>query len=149
MARYSVAFSKTTTAAAGPICDFRTAAKGAILWEIWVSAETAVSGTLGLVRVSNAGTTPGGDTVPQAEDYSNTRACTVHCYTTYGTEPTQNAVYLRRCALPATVGSTLIWTFPQGITIPPSGDTATLNGVLLRQVSTAAVTYSVHAVLEE
>lgn len=150
MGRYAVAFSKTTGAAAGIICDIRTTtAKDVRLWEIWVSAETAVAGTVGLVRSTGAGTTPGGDTVPVVEDYSNTRTAATHCYTTYATEPTQAAVYLRRCALSASVGSGCIWTFPEGIVIPTSTDTATANGLLLRQLSTAAVTYAVHVVIEE
>jgi len=150
VARYTVAFSKTTGAAAGPICDIRpAAAKDCRVWELAIFAETAVAGTVGLVRSTNAGTTPGGDTVPQAEDYSNTRACTVHCYTTYATEPTQASVYLRRAVLAATVGSGVVWTFPEGIVVPTSTDSATANGLMLRQLSTAAVTYSVYAVIEE
>lgn len=150
MSRYAAAFTKTTGAAAGIICDIRTAtAKDVRVWEIWVTAETAVAGTVGLVRATNAGTTPGGDTVAISEDYSNTRTVATHVYTTYGTEPTQGAVYLRRCALAASVGSGLIWSFPEGIVVPTSTDTATGNGLLLRQLSTAAVTYSVHVVFEE
>lgn len=150
MARYSVAFAKTTGAAAGIICDLRTAAaKDLRVWEIWVTAETAVAGTVGLVRATGAGTTPGGDTVAVADDYSNTRTATFHCYTTYATEPTQATVYLRRTALPATIGAGLLWSFPEGIVIPTSTDTATANGLLLRQMTAAAVTYSVHVVAEE
>lgn len=150
MARYTVAFAKTTGAAAGPIMDLRpAAAKDARLWEVGVFAETAVAGTVGLVRSTSAGTTPGGAVVPQAEDYSNTRACTVNCYTTYATEPTQAGVYLRRAVLAASIGSGIIWTFPDGIVIPTSTDTATGNGLMLRQLSALAVTYSVYAVIEE
>lgn len=150
MARYAVGFTKTTGAAAGPIADIRTAtAKDVRVWEIWISAETAVAGTVGLVRSTNAGTTPGGDQVAVAEDYSNTRAVATHVYTTYATEPTQAAVYLRRCALAASIGSGLIWTFPEGIVVPTSTDSATANGLMIRQLSTVAVTYSVHIVFEE
>ena len=150
MARYAVAFAKTTGAAAGPILDVRPAAnKPAIVWEIGIFAETAVAGTVGLVRSTNAGTTPGGNTTPVAEDYSNTRTCTVNCYTTYATEPTQATVYMRRAALAASIGSGVIWTFPNGILVPTSTDTATANGLMLRQISTAAVTYSVYAILDE
>lgn len=150
MTRYSAAFAKTTGAAAGIIADIRTAsAKDVRIWEIWVSTETAVAGTIGLVRSTNAGTTPGGDTVAVSEDYSNTRTVATHVYTTYATEPTQATVYLRRSAVPATIGSGVIWTFPEGLTVPTSTDTATANGLLLRQLSTAAVTYAVTVVYEE
>lgn len=150
MARYSVAFSKTTTAAAGIIADLRTAAGADCrVWEIWVTAETAVAGTVGLVRSTNAGTTPGGDTVAVADDTKNTGAALTHCYTTYATEPTQATVYHRRAALPATIGAGIIWTFPEGITLPTGTASATANGLLLRQLSTAAVTYSIHISFEE
>lgn len=150
MARYSVAFAKTTGAAAGPIVDVRpAAAKDCRVWELGIFAETAVAGTVGLVRSTNAGTTPGGAVVPQPDDYSNTRTCTVNCYTTYATEPTQNAVYMRRAALAASIGSGIVWSFPDGIVVPTSTDTATVNGLMLRQISTAAVTYSVYLVVEE
>lgn len=150
MSRFRAAFSKTTTAAAGIICDVRTATtKDIRVWEIWVTAETAVAGTVGLVRATGAGTTPGGDTVAVAEDYSNTRTVASHVYTTYATEPTQATVYLCRAALAASIGSGIIWTFPEGIVVPSSTDSATANGLLLRQLSALAVTYSVHVVFEE
>lgn len=151
MARYSAGFQKTTTAAAGIICDIRTHSTGKDLrvWEIWVTAETAVAGVVGLVRSSNAGTTPGVDQVAVAEDWSNTRTVASHIYTTYATEPTQAAVYLRRASLAAQVGAGIVWTFPEGIVVPSAADSATANGLLLRQLSTAAVTYSVHVVFEE
>jgi hypothetical protein len=150
VSRFTAAFSKTTGAAAGIICDIRTAsAKDLRVWEIWISAETAVAGTVGIVRATNAGTTPGADQVAVVEDYSNTRAVASHVYTTYATEPTQASVYMRRAALAASIGSGVAWTFPEGIVVPSSTDTATGNGLLVRQLSTAAVTYAVHVVFEE
>jgi hypothetical protein len=142
MARYSVAFQKVTGAAAGIICDFRTpAAADMRIFEIGVSAETAVSGTIGLVRATGAGTTPGADQVAVGED-PQTATVTQHVYTTYATEPTQATVYLRRFVLPATTGAGVIWTFPVGIVVPAA------SGLLLRQLSALAVTYSVYATFD-
>lgn len=150
MSRYTAAFAKTTGAAAGPIADIRTAAaKDIRVWEIWVSLDTAVAGTIGLVRTTSAGTTPAGDQVAVAEDYSNTRTVASHIYTTYATEPSQATTYMRRVVLPATIGSGIVWTFPEGIVVPSSTDSATANGLLLRQLSALAVTYSVAVVFEE
>lgn len=150
MARFAAGFSKTTGAAAGIIADIRSAAnKDLRVWEIWITSETAVAGTVGLVRSTGAGTTPGGDQVALPEDWSQTRVVQAHVYTTYATEPTQNAVYFRRAALAASVGSGIVWTFPEGIVVPTSTDSATANGLMIRQLSTAAVTYSVHVVFEE
>jgi hypothetical protein len=140
MARYGAAFSKTTSAAAGPIVNLvNTANADARVWEIGVFAETAVSGTIGLVRATGAGTTPGGNVAAVAED-TQSGATTTSLFTTYATEPTQATVYVRRAVLPATIGAGIIWTFPMGIFVP----SGTAVGLLLRQLSTAAVTYSVY-----
>jgi hypothetical protein len=140
---YSVATSKTTGAAAGLIAEVRTSStRDARVFEIGVTAETAVAGTIGLVRATNAGTTPGGAVVPTADD-PNAAATGVNLYTTYGTEPTQAAVYLRRFAASAAIGAGVVWTFPRGLVIGTTG------GLLIRQLSTAAVTYSVYVNFDE
>lgn len=139
MARWSVATSKTTGAAAGIISELRTAAaRDARVWEIGVFAETAVAGTIGLIRSGGAGTTPGGAVVPVPDDPAVTATANENLYLTYATEPTTATTALRRIALPATIGAGVIWTFSEGIVIPVS------SGLMLRQLSTAAVTYSVY-----
>lgn len=45
----------------------------------------------------------------------------------WGTGPTVPTAYLRRIALPATVGTGVIWTFPKGIVIPASGSIVLWN----------------------
>lgn len=139
MARWSVATAKTTTAAAGIIAELRTAAaRDARVWEIGVFADTAVASTLALYRSGGAGTTPGGAVVPTPDDSSVTATANENLYLTYGTEPTTATTPLRRCSLPATIGAGIIWTFPEGIVIPVS------SGLMLRQTSVLAVTYSVY-----
>ncbi len=143
MGIYAAGFSKTTGAVAGPIGDVRTTAgSDARVWEIGVFAETAVAGTVGLVRATGAGTTPGGAVVPVGEDSSLAALSTCDVKTTYATEPTQATVYLRRAVLPATIGAGIIWTFRQGLVVPVS------SGLLIRQLSALAVTYSVYVVLD-
>lgn len=52
----------------------------------------------------------------------------------WGTEPTIPTAFMRRIALPATVGTGVIWTFPLGIVIPASSSiilwNLAANGVL-------------------
>lgn len=139
MARWSVATSKTTGAAAGIIAELRTAAaRDARIWEIGIFAESAAAGTVVLVRSGGAGTTPGGAVVPVPDDFSVTATASENLYTTYATEPTTVTTPLRRIALPATIGAGVIWTFPEGIVVPVSA------GLMIRQVSTVAVTYGVN-----
>lgn len=143
MGIYSAGFQKISTAAAGPLADIRTTAAGDVrVLEIGVFAETAVAGTIGLVRATNAGTTPGGAVVPAAEDTSLAALTMADIKTTYATEPTQAAVYFRRAQLPATIGGGIVWSFPRGIVIPIS------SGLLIRQLSAAIVTYGIYVVLD-
>lgn len=145
MARYSASVSKASGAAAGWVAQFRTgAAKDARIWEIHAFAETAVAGTLGLTRSAGVGATFT-STTPQAEDSSNGTAASVAIDTAATTAPTQagSPVYFRRVALPATVGSGIIWSFPTGLVVPVS------SGLLVWQLSALAVTYGLSFVYDE
>jgi hypothetical protein len=45
----------------------------------------------------------------------------------WGTGPTAPTAFLRRISLPATVGTGVIWTFPEGLVIPVSGSIVLWN----------------------
>lgn len=149
--RYSAATSKTTTAAAGFITDLRAATTRDIrVWEVGVFAETAVSGTVGLVRSATAGTGAATSVTPQADDSAGGAAASAALTTAYATTaPTAAAVALRRVVLPATIGAGIVWTFPEGLIVPSGTFSATANGLLVWQYSTAAVTYSVYVTYDE
>ena len=59
----------------------------------------------------------------------------------WGTGPTVPTAYRRRISLPATVGSGVIWTWPEGLVIPVS------NSIVLWNIGTNAVV-DAYAVVE-
>src|SRR4051794_10299433 len=145
--RYSCAVAKASGAAAAWVAQFRTpAGRDARVWEIHAFAETAVAGTLGLVRSASVGAVFT-STTPQTEDGNNATAAGAQCLvdTAATTAPTQapTPVYLRRAALPATIGAGIIWQFPDGLVVPVS------SGLLVWQLSALAVTYGLTFVYEE
>jgi hypothetical protein len=145
--RYSCSVSKASGAAAGWVTQFRTPSnRDARIWEIHAFAETAVAGTLALVRSLTVGS-GFTSTTPQTEDGNNVTAAGALCLvdTAATVAPTEAAapVNMRRIALPATIGSGIIWQFPDGLVIPVS------SGLLVWQLSAAAVTYGLTFVHEE
>lgn len=143
MARYGIATSKTTTAAAGLIVQLRAgAARDLRIWEIGVFASTAVSGTVGLIRPSAVGATFTSTGVGAPEDNASGAGVAV-VDTAATTAPTIGTNYMKRIVLPASIGAGVIWTFPQGINVPVSGSMA------LWQISAAAVTYETYFTYEE
>lgn len=145
MARYSGAVSKASGAAAAWLVQFRTSStKDARIWEIHAFAESAVAGTLGLTRSNSVGATFT-STTPAAEDSTNGTAAVSQIDTAATTAPTQagTPVYFRRVALPATIGAGIIWSFPTGLVVPVSA------GLLVWQLSSAAVTYGITFVHDE
>jgi hypothetical protein len=87
--------------------------------EIGVFLNAGTASSIQLIRPSN---TPVASTsvLGQAEEVSDP-AGTCNVDTAWSTAPTISAPPLRRVLFPATAGAGLIWTFPQGLTIPVSG----------------------------
>lgn len=144
MATYSGAVSKASAAAAGWLLQLRTpTSKDARVWEVHVFAETAISGTVGLIRSLSIGATFT-STTPQAEDSSSAAAlCAIDTAITTAPTIAATPVYFRRAVLPATIGAGIVWQFPRGLVVP------TNSGLLVWQLSAAAVTYSVTFVYDE
>lgn len=143
MARYGIGVTKTTTAAAGLICQLRAgSARDVRIWEIGVFATTAVAGEVGLIRPSAVGATFTSSGTGAPEDNAAGAGVAV-VDTAATTAPTIGTNYMRRIQLPATIGAGVIWTFPQGINVPVSGSMA------LWQISTAAVGYDIYWTFEE
>src|SRR4051812_29050767 len=152
MSRYAIAGSKASGAAAAWVCDLlRTGtSRDARIFEIGIFAETAVAGTFGIARTSNAGTTPGGSITPQATDSPGSTAALGQAFTTYGTPPTVSSTTpIRRSSLPATIGAGVIWTFPAGLVVPTSTFSTSTNGLALWQFSALAVTYGFYVDYDE
>lgn len=145
--RTSLSTQKASAAAAGAIVALRTgAARDIRVFEIGVSAVTAVAGEVGLGRPAAAGVTPGTPTGPTAAGNAHDSASVVGTTlidASWGTAPTSPATFWRRFQLPGSIGAGVIWSFPGGIVVPTSAT------IVLWQFSTAAVTYDVYFDFDE
>ena len=138
MARYEIGVTKTTGAAAGLLAQLRSGtARDIRLFEVGIFASTAVSGEVALVRPTAVGATFTSSAVGASLDPATIAGVTVVDLVA-GTAPTIGTNYMRRIVLPGSIGAGVIWTFPQGISIPTSGSLA------LWQLSALAVTYSAY-----
>ena len=143
MARYNIGVQKTTTAAAGLLCQLRSgSARDVRVFEIGVFATTAVAGEVGLIHPTAVGATFTSSAVGAAEDNAAGAGVAV-VDTAATTAPTIGTNYMRRIQLPGSIGAGVIWTFPVGINVPTSGSIA------LWQLSAAAVTYDVYFCFDE
>lgn len=147
MARYNLAATKTTGAAAGMIVQLRTGSSRDLrVYEIGVSASTAASGTVALVRPTAVGatfTSVGPPTANNGATDPQVGAGVAVIDTAATTAPTIGSIYMRQMVLPATIGAGIIWSFPEGIVVPVSSSLA------LWQTSTAAVGYAVYFSYDE
>jgi hypothetical protein len=103
--------------------------------EIGVFLAAATASTYAIGRPAAIGVTPTTpvDFVPN-DPADVTVAGQVQSALAWATAPTVPTAFFRRVSLPATIGTGIIWTFPQPIVIPASGSivlwNAALNGVV-------------------
>lgn len=115
MARYSVAVRTPAAAAGAAYCDLRsTSTDRLFIREIGVFTTATTATSVGVIRpltTGTASTTAAG----QAEDPANPAGTGV-VGTAWSVAATIAAtpLYLRRIALPATIASGVIWTWPEG-----------------------------------
>lgn len=143
MARYAIATTKTTGAAAGLIAQIRAGATRDLrVYEVGIVTSTAAAGTVGLIRPTAVGATFTSTGTGQAYDPVSAAGVAV-VDTAATTPPTIGTTYMRQFVFPATAGSGAIWSFPAGISVPISGSLA------LWQTSTVAVGYVLYFEYEE
>jgi len=107
---------------------------------IFLAAATAT--TIGLGRPQASGITPTTPVDFLPEDPNNTLASgVVQSALAWATKPTVPEAFLRRIALPAIIGTGVIWTFPEGIVIPVS------SSIILWNLATNSV-LDAYAVVE-
>ena len=139
MARYNLAATKTSSAAAGMIVQLRAGSARALrLYEVGVFTSTVVSGTIALVRPTAVGatfTSVGPPAANNGAEDPQVGAGVAVIDTAATTPPTIGSIYMRQAVLPATIGAGVIWQFPGGIVIPTSSSLA------IWQTSTSAVGY--------
>lgn len=115
------------------VIEIIAGAKGCRLWSVNLSLAAATATTIGLGRPAAAGITPTTPAQFQAaeggSDFSLSRLALA-----WGTSPTAPAQFYKRLSLPATIGATRDWSFPNGIWIPAGGtlviQNLAANGVL-------------------
>lgn len=91
------------------------------LLELGLFLAAATATTVGLGYPQAIGDTPTTPVDFLCEDPNNVLATgIVQSALAWGTKPTIPTAYFRRISLPATVGTGVIWTFPEGIVIPVS-----------------------------
>ena len=117
----------TITEAAWEIITGATPGRAKIL-ELGVFAAAATVVNLGLGFPAAAGVTPTSPVDFEPEDSDNVLATgVVQSALAWGTSPTPPAKFFRRIALPATIGTGVIWTFPKGLVIPISSSIVLWN----------------------
>jgi hypothetical protein len=148
VAHTSLAGSKASGAAAGPIVQFRAAgaARDVRVFEVGVFAATAVAGEVGIGRPAAIAVTPATPVGPIASGngYDNVSgAGSALVDTTWATAPTAPAIPWRRYPIPGTIGAGIVWTWPEGIVVPAGG------ALVIWQYSALAVTYDWHFSIDE
>lgn len=113
MAFYEVGVRTPAAAAGAAFATLHTGASlRARLREVHLFSTAATAASIGIVRASNTPvattSTPG-----QAQDPAEP-ASTINVDTAWSTAPTVGANFLRRIDLPATIGSGVIWAWPDG-----------------------------------
>lgn len=110
----------TSGAAAWEIITGATPGRARVL-ELGFFLAAATATTIGLGRPQAIGITPTSPVDFLAEDPNDVLASgVVQSAVAWGTGPTIPTAFLRRIALPATIGAGVIWTFPEGLVIPVS-----------------------------
>lgn len=119
--------SGTDATAAWEIITGATPGRAKVL-EVGVFLAAATASTYGLGRPQAVGITPTNPVDFLQEDPNNALASgVVQSALAWGTGPTVPTAFLRRVTLPATIGTGIIWTFPEGLVIPVSSSLVLWN----------------------
>jgi hypothetical protein len=117
MAIYSLRRNPVLVTNAAANEEVRTAATDrAAIMEIDIFLGAATASRYGIGRPAAIGVTPTSPITVIAEDPA-APAGTVTTALAWGTAPTVPAQFFRAIALPATIGTGVIWTFPRGLLI--------------------------------
>lgn len=120
MAVYSIGNRTSGVGSGAAGIELRTGANARVRlmeWDLFLAAATA--STFGIGRPAAIGVTPTTPVTWVAEDPGEP-AGTAQTALAWSTGPTIPAVFFRRIALPATIGTGIIWTFPRGLIIQVS-----------------------------
>lgn len=144
MAIYSLAQRTTVTTIAAASHAFLAPAtnKPALMeWGYFNGAATAC--VVGLGRSANTPTLTGGVTfLPEME--ASTPAGLTQGAVAFGTAPTVPTQFFRRFSLAALVGAAVVYTFPNGIWLPPGG-----QAMVAWNITATSAVVDIHAVVSE
>jgi len=117
----------TNAAAAWEISTAATPGRARVV-EIGFFLAAATTTTIGLGRPAAIGVTPTSPVDFLPEDPNDVLASgVVQSAVAWGTGPTVPTAFLRRISFPATIGTGVIWTFPEGLVIPVSSSIVLWN----------------------
>lgn len=143
-ALYAVSDRSASVTVAGRLAELRTTSTDRLfVTEIGVSVGVAgAAPTIGLIRPNAIGVTPTSPKTVQALDPGDP-AGTGTTATAWGTAPTLPAtpVYLRRVALPATVGAGWVWTFAPGELVVPVSSSLLIDLIALSAAAATAIDF--------
>lgn len=144
MAIYSLAQRTTVTtigAASHAFLAPSTNKPALMEWGYFNGAATAC--VVGLGRSANTPTLTGGVTfLPEME--ASTPAGLTQGAAAFGTAPTVPTQFFRRFSLAALVGAAVVYTFPQGIWLPPAG-----QAMVAWNITANSAVVDIHAVVSE
>jgi hypothetical protein len=120
MAIYSLSLNTTVTTTGAAAMDIRaSAANSPRIMEVGLNLGAATASTYGFGRSGNTPTQTS-PVLVQAEN-PNDPAGLTGCAVAWSVAPTVPTQFLRRMALPATIGAGVIWTFPRGLILAAAG----------------------------
>lgn len=146
--RYEVAALTTLTAASVPFATVVAGASSRMkISEIGIFLATAVASDIALARSATATTTPT-KILGQAVDAADPAAIgsVAIAWSTIGTA---NAISIRRISLPGTVGSGVIWTWPQGTRLILANPAATSELMFVNRGGGVCGTFNIYVSWEE
>lgn len=130
MALYRLARSSTVTTSGNAAADVAcsTGVRPKLMeWDLFLGAATASTFSLRRTTAIGSRTTPVALLAEDPGDPALTGINLVDMAVAFTVEPTEATEALTRIALPATIGTGVIWTFPRGVTIANSLSLAIVN----------------------
>ena len=142
MSTYSLALNTTVTTTGAAAWDIKAgSANRPAVVELSVSLGAATASTYGIGRAGNTPTQTS-PVLVQAED-PNDSAGVSGCAVAWSVAPTVPTQFLRRIALPATIGAGMLWTWPRGLILAASAS------LLVWNLATNSANTTVHVVVDE
>ena len=141
---YSISQRSTVTTIAAASWELRSAATNKPkIYELGISLGAATASVYGIGRPAAIGVTPTTPLTVLDESDGNAPTGLTTSAVAWATPPTAPVNFFRRCSLPATIGSTIIFTFPRGLGLPVS------NSIVMWNITANSAVVDFWAVVDE